>query len=150
MAQKVQALIFSWKRSYKISRYFEILFGDPILCPNRFCSSFFSDCLFITMYSDENISLEIFAMSLLEHLYLRRVKQIIFFHVIKSFILLRAFGENYWKAWRIVYNRLFESEKESCLKKKSYLAPKAWTQKKDLIESKKIICLIQTKYLWTK
>ena len=68
-------LFFHEKDLEKISQYSEILFGDPILCSNRFCSNLFSDCLFITIYSDENISLENFVMSLLGHVYLWRVKK---------------------------------------------------------------------------
>ena len=66
-------LFFHEKDLQKISQYPEILFGEPILCSNRFCSNLFSDCLFITIYSDENIPLENFIMSLLGHVFLRRV-----------------------------------------------------------------------------
>ena len=72
--KKSRHLLIHEKGLQKISQYFEILFGDPILCSNRFCSNLFSDCLFITIYSDENISRENFVMSLLGHVYLRRVK----------------------------------------------------------------------------
>ena len=72
--KKSRHLFFHEKGLRKISQYSEILFGDPILCSNRFCSNLFSDCLFITIYYGENISLENFVMSLLGHVYLRRVK----------------------------------------------------------------------------
>ena len=74
LPKKSRHLFFHEKDLQKIYQYFEILFGDPILCSSRFCSNLFSDCLFITIYSDENISLENFVMSLLGHVYLRRVK----------------------------------------------------------------------------
>ena len=72
--KKSRHLFFHKKDLQKISQYSEILFGDLILCSNRFCSNFDSDCLFIIIYSDENISLENFVMSLFGHVYLRRVK----------------------------------------------------------------------------
>ena len=74
--QPLQFMISCWKlaiKYQKTSQYSEILFGDPILCFNRFCSNLISDCLLITIYLDENILLENF-MSLLGHVYLRRVK----------------------------------------------------------------------------
>ena len=74
--KKSKHLFFHEKGLQKISQYSEILFGDPILCSNRFCNNLFSDCLFITIYSDENISRENFVMSLFGHVYLRRVNQL--------------------------------------------------------------------------
>ena len=71
--KKSRHLFFHEKGLQKIYQYSEILFGDPILCSNRFFSNLFSNCLFITIYSDENISLQNFVMSLLGHVYLRRV-----------------------------------------------------------------------------
>ena len=72
--KKSRHLFFHGKGLQKVSHYSEILFGDPILCSDRFCRNLFTNCLFITIYSDENISLENFVMSLLGHVYLRRVK----------------------------------------------------------------------------
>ena len=72
--KKSKHLFFHEKGLQKIFEYSEILFGDPILCSNRFCSNLLSDCLFITIYSDENISLDNFVLPLLEHVCSRRVK----------------------------------------------------------------------------
>ena len=74
---RLHCLFFHEKVFKKIFQYCEILFEDPILCSNRFCSNFLSDCLFITICSGVNLSLENFVMSLLGRVYLRRVKIIL-------------------------------------------------------------------------
>ena len=68
--KKSRHLFFHEKGLQKISQYSEILFGNPIFCSNRFFSNLFSDFLFITIFSDEDIPLENFVMSLLGHVYL--------------------------------------------------------------------------------
>ena len=78
----------------KIFQCSEILFGDLILCSNRFFSNLFSDCLLLTIYSDKNISIENFVMSLLGHVYLRRV-QIYNLLIILQFSLKKSWNKNF-------------------------------------------------------
>ena len=87
-------LFFHEKGFQKISQYSEILFGDVILCFNRFGSNLISDCLFITIYCNENIPLENFVMSLLGHVYLRRVRVAFYLKKFRKYILVNL-GENW-------------------------------------------------------